>query len=98
MRIARALAVKGVTFATDKDVAIGVHIEASVYRRVRDTSRRLPGDAAVGGTLKLHAAPVTVNAVVYLVLEAMPRAVGLIDGEPLLVAASSASLTREQRP
>jgi hypothetical protein len=48
--------------------------------------------------LKFHAAAVAVNAVVCLVLETMPQAVGLIDGEPFLVAAASASLAGEQRP
>ena len=55
---------------------------------------RLPGDAAVDGTLELHAAAAAVNAVVCLVLEPVPRAVGLIDREPLLIAASGASLAR----
>ena len=95
LRIARALAKEcAESFPTDKQVAIGVHVERSVYRRVRNTNRRLPGDPAVGGTLKFHAAAATVNAVVCLVLEAMPGAVGLIDGEPLLVASAPASLAR----
>jgi hypothetical protein len=42
--------------------------------------------------LELHAAAATVNAVVGLVLKAMSRAVGFIDGEPLLVAAAGASI------
>src|ERR1700730_15994347 len=97
--IARALAKKPtVSFAADKQVAVSVHVELSVYRRIRNINRRLPGDPAVCGTLKLHAAAATVNAVVCLVLEAMARAVGLIDSEPLLVATTSASLARQQRP
>ena len=78
--------------ATDKKVAVGGHIERSKYRPVRNIDRRLPGDAAVGGALELHAAAATVNTVVGLVLEAVSRAVGLIDGEPLLVAAARASI------
>src|SRR6266852_4230416 len=99
LRIARALAKEcAESFAADKQVAIGVYVEGSVYRRVRNSNRRLPGDPAVGGTLKLHAAAATVNAVVCLVLEAMPRAVGLIDGEPFLVAAAGAFVGLQFRP
>jgi hypothetical protein len=48
--------------------------------------------------LELHAAAAAINAVICLILETVPRPVGLIDGEPLLVAAARASLAREQRP
>ena len=100
LRIARALAIKrrATEPATDKKVAVGGHIERSIYRPVRDIDRRLPGHPAVGGTLEFHAAAATVNTVVCLVLEAVSRAVGLIDGEPFLVAAATASFAREQRP
>jgi hypothetical protein len=98
LRIAGADAVKRVAFSADKNIAVGVYIQTSVYRRVRNTDRRLPCDSAVGGTLELHAAAAAVDAVVCLVLEAMPRAIGLIDCEPLLVAPTCAALTGKQRP
>ena len=86
------------SFAADKDVAVGVHVQGSVYRRVWNTNRRLPGDAAIGGPLKLHAAAAAVNAVISLILKSMSRPVGLVDREPLLVASASAVLAGEQRP
>src|SRR6266853_892484 len=52
----------------------------------------------VGGALEFHTAAAAVNTVVGLVLESMPRTVGLIDGEPLLVASAAASFAREQTP
>src|SRR5438874_998537 len=73
LRIARALAIKrGASApATDKKVAVGGHIERSIYRPVRNIDRRLPGCPAVGGALEFHAAAATVNTVVCLVLEAV---------------------------
>src|SRR5206468_2235568 len=91
LRIARAHAKEAAgSFPADKQVAICIHVERSVYRRVRNNNRRLPGDTAVDGTLELHPAAATVNAVVCLVLEPVSRAVRLIDREPLLVAAACA--------
>src|SRR5262245_62154875 len=84
--------------ATDKKVAVGGHIERSIYRPVRNIDRRLPGDPAIGGALELHAAAATVNTVVCLVLEAVARAIGLIDGEPFLVTAACASVRRPLHP
>ena len=84
--------------AADIDVAVGVHIKRSIYGRVWNTDRRLPGDAAIGGPLKLHAAPAAVNAVVCLILKSMSRPVRLVDCEPLLVPSACAALTGEQRP
>src|SRR5207249_7083932 len=96
--IARANAVKGVPFATDKDVAVRVDVERSIYRTLRDNDRCLPGDAAVGGTLEFHTAPATVSSVVRLVLEAVPRPSSLIDGQPLLIASSCPSVRRPFHP
>jgi hypothetical protein len=42
--------------------------------------------------LKLHATAAAVNAIVYLVLKTVPRAIGLIDSEPLLVAPATTLL------
>ena len=65
LRIARALAIKRAgSFAADEQVAIRIHIQRSIYRRIGNNDRRLPGDSAVGGTLKLHAAAAAINAVV----------------------------------
>ena len=66
LRVARTNAAKCCAPAptTNKKVAVGIHVERSVYRRVRNGNRRLPGDSAVSGALKLHAAAAAVNAVV----------------------------------
>ena len=98
LRIARTDAVKGVAFSADKNIAVRVHIECPVHRAIGNGNWTLPGNAAVGRALELHAAAATVNAVVCLVLKPVPRAVGLIDGEPFLIAAARALFTREQRP
>ena len=95
--IDRANAVKGIPFSSDEEVAVGVHVKRSKYRFVRNIDGRLPSDAAISGALKYPGA-VASSLVRGLVLEAVPRAAGLIDGEPLLVTSSCASLAREQCP
>ena len=57
-----------------------------------NNDRILPCDPTVGGALEFHTAAAAVNTVVGLVLESMPRTVGLIDGKPLLVATAAASV------
>ena len=95
LRVARAFAAKRRARpnpTTNKKVAVRIHVERSKDRPVRNSDRRLPGHTAVSGTLELHTAAATVNAIVCLVLEAVPRAVRLIDGKPFLVAAACASI------
>ena len=92
LRIARTLAEKGVAFSTDINITVRVYIKAPVHRPIGNNNRRLPGDAAVRGALKFHAATAAVNAVIYLVLKAVPRAAGFINSEPFLVAAAGAFL------
>jgi len=89
LRIARALAAKRRAPAptTNKNVAVRIHIERAIYWGVRDDNRTLPGDTAVSGALKYRAAVIAIGVVISLVLKAMSWAVGLIDSEPLLVAA-----------
>src|SRR5204863_332330 len=53
--------------AADKKVAVRVYVERPIYRRVRNTDRRLPSYTAVRAALELHAPSVTVNAIVCLV-------------------------------
>jgi len=91
LRVARTLAAKRRAPAptTNKKVAVRIHIERSIYRRIGNNDRRLPGDTAVSGALKYRAAVIAIGVVISLVLKAMSRAVGLIDGEPLLVASSA---------
>ena len=48
--------------------------------------------------MEFHAAAATVDPVVYLVLEAVTGAVGLIDSEPLFVASTPASVSRQLGP
>ena len=99
LRIARAHTIKRAeSFAADKEVAIGVHVECSICGRVRNNDGSLPGDPAVGGALELHAAAATVNAVAGLILKSVSWAVGLIDGEPLLVASFRESVGLQLRP
>ena len=80
LRVAGANTIKGVPFATYKNVSVGVHIECAIHRPVGNANRALPGCPAVGGTLELHSAAATVNTIVRLVLESVARAVGLVDG------------------
>ena len=93
LRIARAHAIKRAeSFAADKEVPIGVHVECSVCGLIGNNDRSLPGDPAVGRPLELHAAAATVSAVAGLILKSVTWAVGLIDREPLLVAPSASPL------
>ncbi len=91
LRVARTLAAKRRAPAptTNKKVAVRIYIERSIYRRIGNNDRRLPGDTAVSGALKYRAAVIAIGVVISLVLKAMSRAVGLIDSEPLLVASSA---------
>jgi len=81
----------------NKHVAVGIYINGPVYGRVRKSDRALPSDATVCGALKCRVGASAVSGVVYLVLEAVPRAVSLIDRKPLLIAAR-ASVGRLLRP
>ena len=100
LRVARAHTAKCAPAypTTNKKVAVGIYIERSVYRRTGNRDGRLPGDAAVSGTLEFHAATATVDTVIRLVLKAVPGPAGLIDGEPLLVAATGALVGRLLHP
>ena len=90
LRIARANAGKAVQvpFSADKEIAVRIHIERPVCRRGWNNDWGLPGDPAVGRALELDAAAATVSSVARLILESVTWAVGLIDREPLLVAAT----------
>ena len=92
LRVARTDTVKrrAPAPAPDKNIAVRIHIEGSIPGPVGNRDRRLPGDPAVSGTLELHATAATVNAIVCLVLKTVPRTVGLIDREPLLVTSACA--------
>src|SRR5204863_6667638 len=62
--IARTNAVKAAPFSADKEIAVGVHIERSVHRPVRNNDRILPGNPAISGALEFHAAAATIDTVV----------------------------------
>jgi hypothetical protein len=98
--VARANATKSRAAAptANENVAVGIHIERSIYGSIWNNNRRLPRHPAVGGALELNAAAVAVNAIVSLVLESVPRSVGFVDGEPLFVAAACASVWRLLHP
>ena len=81
----------------NKHVAVSIYINSPVYGRVRKGDRALPRDTAVCGALKCRIGASAVSGVEYLVLEAVPRAVCLIDRKPLLIAAR-ASVGRLLRP
>ena len=84
LRVARAGAPKHVPFTADIEVAVTVHIKRSEYRLVRNIDLRLPCHSGVGRTVEYP--NVATSLVVRLILEAVPRSAGLIDGEPLFVA------------
>jgi len=81
----------------NKHVGVGVYIDGPVYGRVRKGDGALPRDAAVCGALKCRVGASAISGVVNLVLEAVPRAVCLIDRKPFLIAAR-ASVGRLLRP
>ena len=89
--IGRANAVKRAPSSANKEVAVGVHVKRSGIGRVGNINRSLPGDAAVGGPAEFSDVA-SEEAGPKLVLEPMPCAVGLIYGEPLLVASVRASV------
>src|SRR6266446_1462700 len=97
--VARANAVKLAPKipTADKEIAVGVHVERPPYGRVGNIDRTHPGDAAVGGTAELPAAA-SGGCAPSLVLESVTDAVGLIDGEPLLVTSSRGSVGLQARP
>jgi len=92
LRVARTNAGKGVPFSTDKEIAVRVHIERPVCRPAWNNDWGLPGDPAVSRSLELDAAAAAINSVARLILEAVPRTAGLIDGKPLLVAPTREAL------
>ena len=100
LRVAGANAVKRCAPAptTNKHAAIGIHVEGSIFSRIGNSDRRLPGDPAICGALESVGCAATAKKVVCLVLEAVSRPVGLIDGEPLLVAATGALVGRLLHP
>src|SRR5437762_5082987 len=69
----------------DKEVAVAVHVERSQLGIVGDINRSHPGDPAIGGSGEFSTVA-TDEASPKLVLKPVTHAVGLIDGEPLLVA------------
>ena len=99
LRVAGAHAAKSCASSptTNEDVAVGIHIDSSVYGPIWNIDRRLPGSPAVCGALESYAAAETIGTIVDLVLEAVPRPAGLINREPRLVAAR-ASIGRLFRP
>ena len=99
LRVARAKAAKPCASGptANKNIAVGIYINGPVYGRVRKSNRALPRDAAVCGALKCRVGASAVSSVEYLVLEAVPGTVSLIDRKPLLVAAR-ASVGRLLRP
>ena len=99
LRVAGAHAAKSCASSptTNEDVAVGIHIDSSVYGPIWNIDRRLPGDSAVCGALESYAAAETIGTIVDLVLEAVPQPAGLINREPRLVAAR-ASIGRLFRP
>src|SRR5262249_25570857 len=100
LRVARANTAKCCAPAptTNEDVAIRVHVECSIFGRIWNDDRRLPRGPTVCGALESKAGAVTASSVICLVLETMPRAVRLIDSEPLLIAAAPAPVGRQLRP
>src|SRR6185437_5496660 len=92
LSIARANTGEGVPFPADKKIAVGVHIERPICWPAGNNDWGLPGDPAVGRALELDAAAATISSVARLVLEAVPRTAGLIDGKPLLVAPTREAL------
>jgi hypothetical protein len=81
-------AVNRTTLSANKKVAVGVHVERPVCWLGWNNDWGLPSDPAVGRSLELDAAPATISSVARLILESVPWTAGLIDGEPLLVAAA----------
>ena len=66
-------------------------------RGVREAKRTLPRSAAIRGAAEQPAGAGRGRAP-SLVLKAVPRAVSLIDGEPLLVASSCVSVRLQFQP
>src|ERR1043166_9616259 len=96
LRVTRAFAAKRRPAgpATHKNFAVRIHVECSVMSSVRDRHWCLPRNPAVGGPLELHTAAAAICAVVRLILKAVPRPIGLVDRQPLLVTAASAPVGR----
>src|SRR5215469_4602483 len=69
--------------ATDEQVAVAGNVKRSPIGGVRESERTLPGGPAVCGAIEQPAITCS-SGTPRLVLEAVPHAVGLIDGKPFL--------------
>src|SRR4029077_7590003 len=83
--------------AANEEIAISSNVERSPPGRVRESERSLPSYPAIGGAAEQPTSAGRGRAP-SLVLKAVPRAVGLIDGEPLLVASSCVSVRLQFQP
>ena len=80
--------------STNKNVAIGIYVEAPVYRRIRNRDRALPGNTAICRALECRVGASAVGRIVCLILKSVPRSVRFVDRQPLLVAAARALFAR----
>src|SRR6266496_4435648 len=95
LRIAGAKAPKWagkVGRATDKEIAVCIHVQRSPDRRARKKDWIHPGGPAVGGAAELPTTPIVARGAPNLILEPVTCAVGPVYGEPFLV--TSAHITK----
>lgn len=98
--VARANAVKDIVkraFPANEQISIRVHVESSQISRERNSDGSLPGHSAIGGPAELTTATAG-RSVPGLVLETVSGAVRLINGKPLLIAATCESVSLQFCP
>ena len=73
--------------SADEKIAVGIDVEHAPRGRVRDVNRIEPAQAAIGGAAELTTAIIVPSHAPCLILESVAAAVGVVDREPLFIAA-----------
>src|SRR5205085_8722403 len=78
-------------------ISVCVHVESSYVSILWNSDASLPGDSGVSRPAKLTAAAAG-RGIPILVLEAVARAVGFINGKPLFVSSAGKAIGLQLRP
>src|SRR5438067_10796936 len=84
-------------FTADEQISVCVHVESSYVSILWNSDASLPGDSGVSRPAKLTAAAAG-RGIPILVLEAVARAVGFINGKPLFVSSAGKAIGLQLRP
>jgi hypothetical protein len=74
-------------YSADEEIPVGIDVQCPERRGIGNINRIHPSESAVSRSSKLSAAEIVAVGAPRLVLEAMPRAIGVVDRKPLFIAA-----------